>query len=253
MIDPEVKRKRIEAVVKALVWGVGLAIAGPYIWMSLEGLFALAALVGTAGVLWSVAPGVAQAFANWRIKLLIAVIEANPIETMETLRGEKYEELQRAENAITDFDTQLGNFKDQVASVKKEYPEEAVAYEEIQARMQDCLDSMREEHRAAKTQLKDFEGRIKKAKVLFNMAKAANAMLEKQADAQAQLFADIKQQVSFEKVRTDLNRAFANMNTAIERRKNAALPPAKPQAALPAAPMEVIDLTKPQQRIGIRH
>jgi hypothetical protein len=121
--------------------------------------------------------------------------------------------------------------------------------------MEECLDSMREEHKFATKELSDFKAKIKKAQVLFNMAKAANAMLEKSQSAQSEVFAQIKEQVSFDKVRTDLNRAFANMNTAIERRKNASFLTAKkvePKAIEGVKQGEVIDLSRVGERITIK-
>lgn len=256
VMDPETKRKGIENVVKAAVIIGGLAIAAPVIWMALEGAIALCALGAVGLVAWGAAPALATYVANKRIQALVAVIEANPIETMQNLYGEKSEELSKAADNIRDFETELGNFKTQVKEVKKQEDitdEDIADYVEVQDRMQTLLYEMKSEQTSATGELEEFKRRIRKAQTLFNLAKAANKMLEKSASAQSVVFAQIKEQVAFDKVRTDLNRAFANLNSAVDRRKNTAMfSGAKPAAALPPKPeVEVIDLGKVTSKIPV--
>lgn len=251
MLDPENKRKSIERYVKWGVIALACAISYPIAILAFEGLIMWGAFAGGVLLISNFAPVIATWVANKKIQALVAVIEANPIETMQNLYGEKFEELQSASENMRDFDMELGNFRDQVRDVKSQYPDEAKSYVEIQERMEEALESMKAEHQAATGELKMFKDKIKKAQILFNLAKAANKMLEKSQSAQAAVFAQIKEQVSFDKVRKDLNRAFANLNSAVERRKNTALF-SKPAAQLEAAPnVDIIDITKVGQRIKI--
>jgi flagellar motility protein MotE (MotC chaperone) len=258
MIDPETKRKGIENAVKATVIIGGLALAAPVLWMALEGAILLVSLGAVGLVCWGAAPALATWVANKRIQALVAVIEANPIETMQNLYAEKSAELNKAADNIRDFETELGNFASQVKEVKRQEDisdEDIQDYVEVQERMATLLKEMKQEQTSATQELSEFARRIRKGQTLFNLAKAANKMLEKSASAQSVVFAQIKEQVAFDKVRTDLNRAFANLNSAVDRRKNATMfaAPVKPVAALPPIQEgEVIDLTKAGQKITIR-
>jgi DNA repair exonuclease SbcCD ATPase subunit len=239
-------RKKYETLAKLVVWGVGLAIAGPFIWMSLEGLFALAALGLTAGVIWSVAPGVADWFANKRIALIKAVAEANPIETMNNLYLEKCDEFRVQQGAVTEFETQYRNVADMVEGLKRTDPAEAAEFSEELAQMKYGLESLRAEQKAAQGELNVAKETIAKMERLWKVANAMNKALAASSIAQSKKFNEIKQAVAFDTVRTNLNRAFSNLNTAVERRKNAEFFEKEKEAKAlpPKQEVEVFDLTK---------
>lgn len=256
-IDPETKRKGIETAVKLAVIGIGCAIIGPFAYMALEGLIAVAAFACGALLLWGVAPAVAQAVANKRIALMVAVIEANPIETMQTVYMEKMNEFHTQEEAITEFDTQYRNVSDLVEGLKKTDPDEAVSYAEMRDQMKGGLAELREEQRLSQLALDDAKNAIAKMQRIWKVANAMNKALTASASAQSAVFQQMKMDVGTDAVRSNLNRAMARLNTAVERRKNGSyLPAAKPQAALPPAPAQsnVIDLTNVKQgtRVSVR-
>lgn len=221
MIDPESKRKGIENLVK---WGVILvalaATASMAMWL-VEGLVAWSILGLTFLVVTNFAPAVATWFANKKIQALVAVIEANPIETMTNLFMEKSTDLNQAEQAITKFETEFRNVSDMVDDLEKSDPEEAASYAEMRDKMEEGLTSLREEQQYARAELAAFKSKIDKAKRIYKVALAMNAALAMDPSAQKEVFADIKEQVSFDAVRTSVNLAFSNLNTKIERRKTA--------------------------------
>ena len=256
VIDPEAQRAGIEKWAKYGIIAAAAAISYPVAVLAFQGLMVWTAFALAVGVISNFSPVIATYIANKRIQAMIAVIEANPIETMKNLYALKQMELTTAQNCIRDFETELGNFRTQVESVREEYPDDVVTYLEIQARMEDALADMKQEQTLATQELAVFKSKIKKAETLFNMAKAANKMLEKSASAQEQVFNEIKESVSFTKVRNDLNRAFANLNSAVEQRKNAAILkgrgndvkvlPERTQTA------EVVDLGTARQKTAVR-
>lgn len=256
-IDPETKRKGIETAVKLGIIGVGCAIVGPFAYMALEGLIAVAAFAGAAILLWGIAPAVATFVANKRIALLVAAIEANPIETMQNLLIEKTAEFQKQEDAVTEFDTQFRNVQTLVKDLTKTDPDEAVQYQEMADQMEQGLSELRSEQAAAQAELKNARGAIDKMQRIWKVACAMNKALAASADAQAQVFAKMKNDVAIDTVRTNLNRAFARLNTAVERRKNGSMLPtpkivevkALPEAT-PTSP--VIDLGKVGSRVSLR-
>lgn len=245
MIDPNVVGEKWKKYSQYGMWAlvaIGCYLTAPMAMVALEGLLLWGAFAAVGLVAWTFIPVLADLVANWKMQAIIAIAEANPIATMQNLYADKQEELIKAEDAIRDFDTELGNFRDQVKSVREEFPDDVHTYVEIQVRMEEALKAMRQEQEYAAVELGEFKKKIRKAEVLFNMAKAANKMLEKSASAQEQVYAEIKEAVSFNKVRNDLNRAFANLNSAVERRKTASMVNGqRDQAALPPA-VEVVDL-----------
>lgn len=214
----DLKRIKIETYLK---WGLGAAAAliiSPVVFLILKGAAGLlaCAILGTAGV--NLMPWFAMKMANWKVKAIVDESNRNPIETMENLRIEKQEELDQADRNIVDFETEIGNFDDKMVGFKKQYPEEAPRYEELSAKMHELLEEMKKEQTEAQEKLRDFIARIAKAKAIFDMSGAANKLAAMSKSAQAKVFADIKEQVAFDRVRTELNRSFASLNMAISKR-----------------------------------
>lgn len=240
-MDPEVRRKRLTTMVK---WGIGVAgaaIISPILYFALKGLLGLAALVvaGAIGyVVIELAPVFAMKIANWKVKMIVSEAEKNPIETMENLRIEKAEELARADQGIVDFETEIGNYDDQLEGFKHDYPTEAPTYVMLSEKMHDGLLDMKREQSTARHELANFEQQIKKAKAIYKMALAAQRVTQLSKSAEAQVFAKIREEVAFDSVRTQLNRAFANLNLALEKRVDArpALPEGRPVKVIDATP-----------------
>lgn len=221
--DPEVRRKRLET---ALKWGAGLVgavLVAPFVFLAVKGIVGLAIAAALGLVVTQLAPVFALKVANWRIKLLVDEVEKNPIETMQNLFVEKTQELARADNNIADFETEIRNFDDQVDGFKQQYPAEADSYETLSARMHEALAGMKSEQSAARAQLADFEKKITKAKAIYKMSIAAQNVVKLSRSAEAEVFAKIKEQVAFDAVRSQLNRSFANLNLALERRADSQL------------------------------
>ena len=245
MSDPEARRERIATWVK---WGVGLGAAAaisPFVFFAVKGLIGLALAAATALVIIQFARPFANLVAAWRMKAIVAVAEANPIETMRDLFMEKSKALEQADVDIQAFDTEIRNFADQVVDFKAQYPEEAEKYDELLERMREALKAMKAEQKLARAELEKFRQSIKKAEAIYKMALAAARVTKLSGRAEAQVFAQIRQEVAIDSVRTQLNRAFSGLDTALERRASVqqALPPAKHA--------EVIDVTPARESQGV--
>jgi hypothetical protein len=83
------------------------------------------------------------------------------------------------------------------------------------------LDELRREQRGAQSELTNASNALDKMRRIWKVAQAMNKALTSSASAQQQVFAKIRGDVAIDTVRTNLNRAFANLNTAVERRRNA--------------------------------
>ena len=227
MDENELKRKRIEFFAK---WGlgfIGCVLIAPLAFMALEGVVALVAFVAIAFASIQFAPVFALKIANARVKALVNEVEKNPIETMQNLYIDRNKELVQADEHIRDFETEIRNFDDQLGGFKQQYPDEADTYQDLSGKMHEALANMKQEQTQARRDLKELDTRIIKAKAIYKMALAAQKVTQLSQSAEAQVFAQIREQVAFDSVRTQLNKSFSSLNLALERRNDAkALNPA---------------------------
>jgi hypothetical protein len=230
----DAQHKKWETLFK---WGLGFAgavIVAPYVYYAIQGLVGLAIAAAIGLTVIQLAPWFSMKLANWRMKLIVSEATANPIETMRNLYLEKTQELATADENIVDFETEIHNFDDQVGEFKRQYPNEAQTYETLSAKMGEALADMKGQQTEARKALSDFQTKIKKAEAIYKMSLAAQKVTQLSKSAEAQVFAQIKEQVAFDSVRTQLNKSFASLNLSLEKRSDAraALPVQKSGEAL---------------------
>lgn len=214
----DVRKLRLSTGLKWALGLVGAVVISPVVFLAVKGLvgLALAAVVGVTIIQF--APVVSLKLANWKLRALTAEVEANPIETMQNLYIEKSKELTAADQNIIDFETEIGNFDDEVRGFKKEYPDEAPRYQQISEAMHTGLTEMKSEQEFARDRLEDFQARIRKAQAIYKMSLAASRVTAFSKSAEARVFQDIKEQIAFDSVRTELNRSFASLSNALSKR-----------------------------------
>lgn len=214
----DVRKLRLSTGLKWALGLVGAVVISPVVFLAVKGLvgLALAAVVGVTIIQF--APVVSLKLANWKLRALTAEVEANPIETMQNLYIEKSKELAAADQNIIDFETEIGNFDDEVRGFKKEYPDEAPRYQQISDAMHTGLTEMKSEQEFARDRLEDFQARIRKAQAIYKMSLAASRVTAFSKSAEARVFQDIKEQIAFDSVRTELNRSFASLSNALSKR-----------------------------------
>lgn len=244
-MDSDLKRKRIETAVKWAAGLIGAVVISPFVFLAVKGIIGLvlAAAIGLLAI--NFAPVFGVWVANLALKALISAVEANPIETMLNLFSEKSAELSQADANITDFETEVRNYDDQVETFKQQYPAEAESYADIATKMREALVDMKQDQTLARVALKDFDQKIKKAKAIYKMACAAERVVELSGSMQADTFQKIKTEVAFESVQRQLNKSFAQLSTSVERRRDAKLLTA-PQEVGPA----IIDRPKVIKILG---
>lgn len=236
--DIELQHKKLSGAIK---WGVGLLgalIISPIIFMVVKGLVGLAIALFVGAVMINAAPAVANMLANWKLKLIKDEANRNPIETMQSLLTEKTAELRARSENITDFDTEVRNFDDQLEEFKRTDQAEAIKYQDISNKMHQKLEDMVESQNQAQDELSAFEENIKKAQRIYKMALAAEKVTSFSKSAEQEIYAKIREDVAFDAVRTKLNRTFATLNTAVARRSesNLALPAPQKDAVVDVVP-----------------
>jgi uncharacterized coiled-coil protein SlyX len=221
--DDAARAARVRTIYR---WIVGAAVVGAgwvaakFIFQAITGLLGLGVLAGMIGLAVYLTPVVADMLANWRLKLITDEAGRNPIETMKNLLIDKTRSLQDADQRIVDFETEIGNFESQLDDFKKAYPDKAAAYEELDAKMHEALNEMKDQQRQARQALKDFTMKIKEAESIYQMALAAQRVTALSKSAEEQVFAKIREEVAFNAVRSSLNRAFAQLNLALDKRND---------------------------------
>jgi hypothetical protein len=241
MDDNDIRRQKLATLFK---WGLGMVgavLISPFVFLAVKGIAGLAIAAALGFTIIQLAPVFSLKLANWRMKLLVAEVEKNPIETMKNLYIEKTQELERADQNIVDFETEIGNFDSQLEGFKQQYPAEAASYQALSDKMHSGLADMKAQQTEARKALAAFSQQIKKAEAIYKMALAAQRVTQLSHSAEAKVFAQIKEQVAFDSVRTQLNRSFASLNLALERRADskALLPDPGPTITLPRTQTEI--------------
>lgn len=218
MENIDIKRTKLATWVKWIFGLAGAAIISPIIFLVVKGLVGLAIAFVVGIFIIQFAPVVSLKIANLKMKALVSEVEANPIETMKNLLIEKTDELDKADQNIVEFETEIANFDDEVKSFSKQYPDEAPTYKTISEKMHDGLNLMQENQEDARGKLQDLDSRIQKAEAIYKMSLAAARVASFNKAAQAKVFQDIKEKVAFDTVRTELNRSFASLNMSLSKR-----------------------------------
>ena len=113
-MDIELKRKRIETLVKyAALPVVGFFVA-PFILVAIKGLIGLAVAAAVSLVVVNLAPAFAVTVANWRLKAIKAAAAMNPIETLENQYADKQAALLRMRENIKQSYAVLQNLYSQM-------------------------------------------------------------------------------------------------------------------------------------------
>lgn len=217
--DSSARRERLATRFK---WGLGLGAAllvSPVVFLVVKGIVGLTIAFVAGFTVIQLAPVFSLKLANWRMKLLVAEVEANPIETMRNLQIEKTDELNAADEKIAAFETEVLNFDDELKTFRDDYPDDATTYQKLSERMHEALEDMQRNQQGARVEVEALKGKIKRAEAIYKMALKAKAVTALSKTAEAEVFADIKQQVAFDSVRRQLNGAFANLNVALARRE----------------------------------
>jgi len=216
--DLELRKIKLETKWKLILGGLGILVIAPLTTALLWGVLGfLAVILGAAIGLSAIAfgPVFSMKLANKRIRAIMTEADKNPIETMVAVDIARTHELAEKDQHLEDWDTELSNFDDEVIAVKKEYPQEAGKYERVSAQMHDALEEARKEQKRARRDLYEFEQAIKKAKMLYKMALAAQRVTAFSKSAEEKVMENIKTEIAFDSVRGNLNRSFARLNTAM--------------------------------------
>lgn len=244
-LSPEQQLLAKASKYKWVLLGIGtILVAGEFAGLIISGVEAVLALGATViggGAVVYFTPVIAMKAANARMKMLVGEAEKNPIETLQNDFIFRNKQLQTADDSITDFDTEIRSYDDQMRDFKQQYPEEADSFEEISTEMHAGLKEMKAEQAVARAAVSDLAQKIKKAQAIWKMSLAAQRVTSFSKTSEAKVFADIKQQVAFDAVRSQLNHSFAALDRAMAKRTELSARAASP--ALPTGNTQTVPAT----------
>ena len=225
-MEDEVQKQRKINMIKWGITIVAVAVAAPIAWLAVSGMvgLALAGAIGIIGI--NAAPVLALKAANMKnraidaervgnIEKVSTAAAVNPIETLIQQSMEKRQASDLFRNAITMFRTEVKNFTDQMTQFAKEYPDDVDRFR-VQLDAMNKLLSFREgRYKQLQVELDNFDSAIKRAQAMWKMSQAAQKMNKMAGMEMADPFEKIKADSAINSVMTSMNKAFAEMETAL--------------------------------------
>jgi hypothetical protein len=225
-MNDEIKKQHTATLVKWGVIGVTAAVIAPLAWMAVTGIAGLMIAGGLVIVGTNAAPWLALKAANMRYRALGAervehiekvsnAAAVNPIETLIIQSQEKRNASDIFRTAITVFRTEIKNFTDQTNLFKKEYPEDVARFENQLDAMNKLLTFRESRYKQLQIELDNFDSAIKRAQAMWKMSQAAQKMNKMAGMELGDPFEKIKADSAINSVMSSMNKAFAEMETAL--------------------------------------
>lgn len=228
MNDEEISQKT-QHKINAIKWGItilAVAVIAPIAWLAVSGMIgiALAGAIGLVGI--NLAPVMALKLGNMKNRAIDAerveniekvsnAAAINPIETLIQQSMEKRQASDQFKGAITLFRTEVKNFADQIAGFAKEYPDDVARFQTQQDAMNKLLKFREERYTQLQGELNNFDAAIKRAQAMWKMSQAAQKMNKLAGMELGDPFEKIKADSAINSVMTSMNKAFAEMETAL--------------------------------------
>lgn len=209
------QKQKYQRIARIGLVAFAVIVAAPLITMLVQGLVGLA-IAGVVGLsIISFTPVLSTQFAVWKIKGLKAVARANPVETLQTVYIEKKQALASFKSRIQTFNAEVKTFSDRVEQFKVTYPAEAATFVAHLDKMLQLLGLREAEYKKAQLALTKFEGEIQRADSIWKMSEAAAAVSKSAGFDADEVYAKIKTETAVEQVQLTLNKAFAQLDTAL--------------------------------------
>lgn len=215
MNDLDIKRQRIEKLVKySAVPIIGFFVA-PFIFIAIKGAIGLliAGAVGFIGV--NMMPWFGAMVANWRLKAIKYEAAKNPIETLQNNYGERKRALQQFRDSINSFIGEVRTFGDKLEGYKNDYPQDATKFEEQYQNMRALLEQRKLKFADARASLDLYEKQIQRANAQWEMAQAAAQMNKAAGVDGSEFLTKIQTETAFDAVQKGLNSAFSDLELSL--------------------------------------
>lgn len=215
MNDIDLKRKKFAGIVKIAIGAIAIVVLAPAIMLLVKGIIGIA-IAGTVGLaIVNGAPVISMKLANWKVKEIVAEAKKNPIETMINIQGDRVDKLIEAKTRIGDLQAAVMNFADKVTGFKKQWPNEAVAFDLAVTNSNRVLEKWKADYKLAKAALEQYGLEIEKCKAINEMA-LEMAKLNKMAQMDSdKLMEKLKSDTAIDEVSKRMNSAMAQLETSL--------------------------------------
>lgn len=215
MNDLELKRKRIETVVKVLGVGVVGFLVAPFAFIAIKGIVGLIVIAAISLLVINVAvPWFAVSIANWRLKALKAAAAANPIEMLENQYIKRESNLVKIRDNIKEFHVVVQELWSQIQEHNQRYPDRPSQFFEKYNKMKALLALRGQKYKAAQANLMKFSQLIDEKRSDWKIAQSA-AKASKLAgigeDFQSKLLTD----TALSTIQDGLNLAFSELEVSL--------------------------------------
>jgi septal ring factor EnvC (AmiA/AmiB activator) len=222
----EEKKQQTAKFVKWGLIGLSCAVLAPLAWMAVTGIAGLMIAGGLALIGVNLAPVVALKAANMKYRALDAervdhvekvatAAAVNPIETLINQSLDKRQASDQFRGSITMFRTEVKNFADQISGFAKEYPDDVARFQTQLDAMNKLLKFREDRYKQLQVELDNFDAAIKRAQAMWKMSQAAQKMNKLAGVELGDPFEKIKADSAINSVMTSMNKAFAEMETAL--------------------------------------
>lgn len=214
-MDNDLKKQKIATAVKYGLAAVAVILVAPMVFLLIQGIvgLALAAILALAVV--NFAPVLSMKFANWKVQGLKAEARANPIETRENIALQNRERLQKASQELTTFAAEVRNFATEVKQLAVTQPDDADDFNDQLNKLQQLLELKRDKLRSAEQEATAFEEATKRAARKWKVAQSAIRMQKLAGVSMEDEMNKLLASESLDSVETAMNRAMAELDTAL--------------------------------------
>lgn len=238
-------RKEILATrFKWAIAGLACVVVAPFVFLLVQGIvgLAVAALCGATAI--AAAPVVAMKLANWKLKGLKAEARQNPIESRQYLGLKARERIRQAEEELTALATEVRNFADMVAELRRSQPDDALAFEDQLQGLEKLLLARRNGLAQARQRADEFDAATQRASRKWKVAQAAIRMQKLSGSQQDDAMNKLLAEESLDAVQGAMNRALSDLDTLL-----AAEVPRVPHNPSPTIDVHAVET---RERLGVR-
>ncbi len=215
MNELELKRKRIETIVKVLAIGLIGFFVAPFIFIAIKGIIGLA--VAAAIALFGVnvfAPWFGSKIANWRLKAIKHEASLNPIETLENKYAEKQNALLEMRENLKEFMSAVQTLYSEIQEHNRNFPNRPSSFQDKYLKMKDLLDLRGKKYKDAQRNLERFADVIEEKRSDWKVAQAA-AKANKLANVGEDFMSKLQTDTALTAVQDSLNIAFSELEVSL--------------------------------------
>jgi hypothetical protein len=215
-IDVVRQKQKIVTLVKVGMFVLTGFVVAPAIFVAIKGMVGLAVAAVAGLFMINVTPAIADAFANWRLKLIKAEAGRNPIETLQIDFGKRQDALHRFKDAINTFSASVMNFSDKLEGFRVQFPQDSEKFDSQLAKMKKLLEIRRNRYKEAEAAVKQYAAEIDRAKAIWDMGLEAAKMNAAAGMTEEDFMQKIKVETALDSVTKSMNSAFAELETSLE-------------------------------------